>query len=307
MRLQWTVVALAVCGLIAPSAFAQRGGGQASGGHASSGHASSGHASAGHADGRGGQSPGAHHGGHIGPHAPGVHATHGVPPSRSNPAGFNLPLPNPIVFGSAALPMPAPGGDIFRARPNTYGRSFRFRSGIGTALGGGPFFYGDADVAPAEAGDEASAATAPAASARLMAPATIVAAGPPMSADPNDVDDLHRHGEIRFDVQPREAQVFVDGTLKGTIGDFYHSLVGLSLPAGSHHVELRAQGYETVRADVKVVAGKTVGYRVMLKSEKAKGKSTFAVSLLPFHFCLFTFPHSSNSVRGHCARVAAAS
>jgi hypothetical protein len=62
--------------------------------------------------------------------------------------------------------------------------------------------------------------------------------------------------------------VFVDGELRGTIADFYHSLVGLSLPAGRHHVELRAPGYETASADVTVIAGRTVGYRESLKTKK---------------------------------------
>jgi hypothetical protein len=191
-----------------------------------------------------------------------------VPPDPTNPAGFNLPLPNPIVFGSAALPMPARGGDIFRARPNTYGRSFRFRHGIGGAFIGGPI-YGDGGVAAYGPAEEMTATVPEASAAVPAAPATIIAAGPPPSTDPHDADDLHKHGEIRFDVQPLAAQVSVDGEAKGTIADFYHSLVGLSLPAGSHHLELRADGYETVEADVKVVAGKTVQYQAtMKKSEK---------------------------------------
>lgn len=265
MRVQPIVLTLAIGALVlplAPARAAQGSGGHASGGHAAS--ASGGHATTARA--RAGTEPNrstvASRGGvrnarstvrrATGP------STNGMLPPPPTPG---MPLPNPVVVGSAALLGPAPGGDKFRAGPNTYGRHPGSRSIVGAGFVGGPWFYGS-DVAE-PAADEMTGA-APVASAPAE-PTTIIAAGPPETDGP---DDLHRHGEIRFDVEPLAAQVFADGEPRGTVGDFYHSLLGLSLVSGGHHLEFRAPGYETTSGDVTVIAGRTIVYKLAMKRSK---------------------------------------
>jgi hypothetical protein len=72
-------------------------------------------------------------------------------------------------------------------------------------------------------------------------------------------------GNLRLVVEPISAQVFVDGYFVGTIEDFYDTLAGLILPAGPHHLEFRAAGYETLTADVAVEPNRTITYRATLR------------------------------------------
>jgi hypothetical protein len=66
-------------------------------------------------------------------------------------------------------------------------------------------------------------------------------------------------GRLKLDVQPLdEAEVYVDGSYAGVPADFAS---GLELEAGSHGVEIRASGYETLRFDVNVVPGRSITYR----------------------------------------------
>jgi PEGA domain len=84
------------------------------------------------------------------------------------------------------------------------------------------------------------------------------AAAPP----PSEAPEI---GNLRLDVEPISAQIFVDGFFVGTVEDLYHTLAGLSLTPGPHHLELRAPGYETAVIDVKVDANRTITYRTALK------------------------------------------
>jgi hypothetical protein len=72
-------------------------------------------------------------------------------------------------------------------------------------------------------------------------------------------------GNLRLDVRPVTAQVFVDGYFVGSVEDFVNTLAGVQLPAGPHHLELRAGGYETLEVDVLVQAGRAITFRADLK------------------------------------------
>ena len=74
-------------------------------------------------------------------------------------------------------------------------------------------------------------------------------------------------GNLRLEVEPRSAQIYVDGVFVGTVEDFYHTLAGLGLTPGPHHLELRAEGYETAVVDVIVDANRTITYRATLKPQ----------------------------------------
>jgi len=75
-------------------------------------------------------------------------------------------------------------------------------------------------------------------------------------------------GSIRFKVNPSVAKIYVDGTLMGVVDDFDGLGGHLVLDAGSHTIELRADGYETYTGTIKVEVGKTLTERVSLKKSK---------------------------------------
>jgi hypothetical protein len=76
----------------------------------------------------------------------------------------------------------------------------------------------------------------------------------------------HVTGSIRLKVSPGTAQVYIDGVLAGTASEF-DGLFGhhLVLESGSHQLELRADGYETLHETLTVDAGKTLTERLSLK------------------------------------------
>lgn len=62
-------------------------------------------------------------------------------------------------------------------------------------------------------------------------------------------------GSLLLDVNPRTAQVYVDGFYVGSIAD--SSIAGLTLASGWHRIQLRAQGYETLAVNVTVQANRS--------------------------------------------------
>ena len=72
-------------------------------------------------------------------------------------------------------------------------------------------------------------------------------------------------GGVRIDVQQKGAEVYVDGYYAGTVADFDGTFQSLDLEPGAHHIELRAQGYETATFDVNIAAGRTITYRSELR------------------------------------------
>jgi hypothetical protein len=75
-------------------------------------------------------------------------------------------------------------------------------------------------------------------------------------------------GAIRLKVSPDTATVYVDGSPVGKAGDFDGLLSNhLVLERGSHLVEIRADGYETVSKTLMIEVGKTMTERVTLKKK----------------------------------------
>ena len=68
-------------------------------------------------------------------------------------------------------------------------------------------------------------------------------------------------GGLSFEITPGSAQLFVDGTLMGTVGQFTTTSQPLGLAAGRHHVEVRASGYKTMTFDVDIIAGQVIPYQ----------------------------------------------
>jgi hypothetical protein len=66
-------------------------------------------------------------------------------------------------------------------------------------------------------------------------------------------------GRVRLELQPGVVpQIFVDGYYVGMLDDFNGEL---TLDAGPHQFELRADGYETLRLNIQVFADRSITYR----------------------------------------------
>jgi len=68
-------------------------------------------------------------------------------------------------------------------------------------------------------------------------------------------------GGLSFEITPDTAQLFVDGALVGTVGQFTPTSQPLGLKAGRHHIEVRASGYRTMSFDVDIIAGQVIPYQ----------------------------------------------
>jgi hypothetical protein len=72
-------------------------------------------------------------------------------------------------------------------------------------------------------------------------------------------------GGLRLKVKPRNAQVMVDGYFVGVVDDYDGMFQRLNLEPGPHRIEVRADGYEPLVFDVRIVEDDTVTYKGELK------------------------------------------
>ena len=68
-------------------------------------------------------------------------------------------------------------------------------------------------------------------------------------------------GELRLRVQPRDAEVYVDGYYAGIVDDFDGVTQGLRLEEGSYRIEIVAPGYAPLEFDVRIQPGRKIDYR----------------------------------------------
>ncbi|HEX2343926.1 MAG TPA: PEGA domain-containing protein [Vicinamibacterales bacterium] len=73
------------------------------------------------------------------------------------------------------------------------------------------------------------------------------------------------YGKLRLKVKPREAQVYVDGYFSGVVDQFDGVFQRLTLQAGGHRVEIRADGFQTLSFEVMIAPNETVTYSGELK------------------------------------------
>ena len=71
-------------------------------------------------------------------------------------------------------------------------------------------------------------------------------------------------GGLQLDIDPRRAQVFVDGTYAGLVEEFSGYFHHLELPAGPHDISVVAPGYEPLSFQVLVSPGATMTQRATL-------------------------------------------
>ena len=75
-------------------------------------------------------------------------------------------------------------------------------------------------------------------------------------------------GKLRLDMQPREAEVYIDGYYAGVVDDFDGQLQGLRLQAGNYRVQVSLPGFQPLDIDVHVQPGRTTTYRGELIAER---------------------------------------
>jgi len=68
-------------------------------------------------------------------------------------------------------------------------------------------------------------------------------------------------GELRLDVSPRNADVYVDGYFAGRVDDFDGIFQSLRLEDGPHQIHIVAPGFAPLDIDVRIFAGRKVTYR----------------------------------------------
>lgn len=79
------------------------------------------------------------------------------------------------------------------------------------------------------------------------------------------VDPGRGYGAVRIVDAPRDAHVFVDGYYAGVVDDYDGVFQRLNLEAGSHHIEIEAEGYPLIAFDVRVWPGRTITYRANIR------------------------------------------
>ncbi len=79
------------------------------------------------------------------------------------------------------------------------------------------------------------------------------------------VDPGRGYGAVRIVDAPRDAHVFVDGYYAGVVDDYDGVFQHLNLEAGSHHIEIEAEGYPLIAFDVRVWPGRTITYRANIR------------------------------------------
>lgn len=72
-------------------------------------------------------------------------------------------------------------------------------------------------------------------------------------------------GSLRLKVGPRDAKVYVDGYFVGIVDSFDGVFQKLAVEAGTHRVEIRADGYEPAQFEIMVAPGETITYKGELK------------------------------------------
>ena len=82
-----------------------------------------------------------------------------------------------------------------------------------------------------------------------------------MQAQPRGASSAGSAGGVSFEITPNDAEVFVDGTYRGTVDQFGPQTEPLRLAPGRHHIELRAQGMQPMSFDTTITAGQVTPYR----------------------------------------------
>ena len=73
--------------------------------------------------------------------------------------------------------------------------------------------------------------------------------------------DANTYGGVSFDIQPSDANLFVDGQYVGVVGSFGPSNEPLTLEPGQHRIAIQRDGYRPLEWDVTIEAGQVIPYK----------------------------------------------
>ena len=68
-------------------------------------------------------------------------------------------------------------------------------------------------------------------------------------------------GGISFDIQPSDADVFVDGEYVGPVANFTAYSEPLTLTPGVHRIAIQREGFRSMEWDVTIEPGQVIPYR----------------------------------------------
>jgi hypothetical protein len=91
-----------------------------------------------------------------------------------------------------------------------------------------------------------------------------VAPGAPSS---QEVPDSSTYGGASFDIQPADADLFVDGQYVGPVGNFGPNSEPLTLASGPHRLAIQHDGFRPMEWDVTVDPGQVIPYRGVLERQ----------------------------------------
>jgi hypothetical protein len=75
--------------------------------------------------------------------------------------------------------------------------------------------------------------------------------------------------ELRLDIQPKRAAVFVDDNYMGHGGDFGGRFHSMLVSPGKHHLKVTLNGYQTYETDLDAVASSKSQMKIVLEKSSA--------------------------------------
>ena len=84
----------------------------------------------------------------------------------------------------------------------------------------------------------------------------------------SNTEERSSTGKLRLKVNPSAAKVYIDGVLQGVVDDFNGLSSSLEISEGTHQLEIRGDGYATLKDQIKIEGGTTQTYRGSLKKTK---------------------------------------
>ena len=73
------------------------------------------------------------------------------------------------------------------------------------------------------------------------------------------------YGGVSFDIQPSDADLFIDGEYVGTVGTFSPTGEPLTLTPGEHRIAIQRDGFRPMEWDVTIEPGQVIPYRGMME------------------------------------------
>ena len=81
----------------------------------------------------------------------------------------------------------------------------------------------------------------------------------------SDQSRYEENGSLRLKINPKQAQIFIDGAYVGVVDNFDGAFQKLSLQGGGHKVELKADGYQPLQFEVLITPSETSTYKGEMK------------------------------------------